>query len=260
MKVTLLKGSSPVVLSFPHSNLALPGNLQKQFTERGREVPDADPRLPELFDFASAMGCSVINANFSRYLMDVDAAQTIDILNPGPFDSATCPLLTLVGQEPIYEPGCEPDQFEVGRRIAYYWQPFHDDLKEELIRLKHDHGHVILITVKPLLEPHIPDGVLVSFSSDIGRCCDAKLMRDVSVATPLNSSWRWAKEKSTALGFLTTHLGSPQQGIHAWEIAVAPGLGPTSEGRLEYKAVFQQMIQSCIDWKPDDGRNIDELC
>ena len=260
MKVKLLKGSSPVLVSFPHSNLDLPSNLQKQFTEPGRAVPDADPHLPQFFDFLSSMGCSVIAANFSRYLMDVDASRSIDILNPGPFDSATCPLLTLVGNEPIYELGYEPDQFEVGRRVAYYWQPFHDDLKDELIRIKHDHGFVILITIKPLLETPESEGVRIALSTYVGQLCDAHLISEVSKATPLNSTWRWKTKDSDTLGFLTTNVGDIQQGIHAWEIAVHPATHQTGDDLEQYQAVFQQMIQSCLDWAPADGRNGDELC
>ena len=260
MKVKLVKGSSPVLVSFPHSHLGLPSNLQKQFTDQGRAVPDADPQLPEFFDFVNAMGCSVIAANFSRYLMDVDAPRTIDILNPGPFDSATCPLSTLVGNEPIYEPGYEPDQFEVGRRIAYYWEPFHDDLKDELIRIKHDHGFAILVTIKPFLATTESEGLHIVLSTNAGPLCDAQLINEVSKATPLNSIWRWTTKTAANLGFLTTSVGNAQQGIHAWEIAFNPAADHHKEDLEETKAVFRQMIQSCLVWSPSDGRNIDELC
>ncbi len=255
MKVTVQQGSSPILVGFPHSGNFLPPNLARQFTAEAKALPDGDVCLPQLFDATSAAGCSTVMANFSRYLIDVDEARSSEVLNPGPHNSPVCPLQTLASELPIYLPGYEPDQFEVGQRAANYWQPFHDDLHEELLRLKHQHGMAILVTVKPMLADcdQPPTEFLIAADNRTG--CAPELCAKLQRTLNGNPSSLCSFSEACPVGFLAANYGSVTKRIHALEISVSKNAYRTahSEEWEDGKApalqtALRTTMQTCSEW------------
>ena len=115
MKITFHEGSIPLLVSFPHSGTNLPADIANRMTERGREVPDTDWFLPRLYNFIENSGASTIQANFSRYVIDPNRGIDGVNLYPGQPTPQLCPIHCFDGS-PIYLPGEEPDEFEIGKR------------------------------------------------------------------------------------------------------------------------------------------------
>lgn len=255
MKVTVKQGSAPILVGFPHSGEFLPPNLQRQFTAEAKAMPDGDASLPELFEATAVAGCSTVTANFSRYLVDVDEPRSSEVLNPGPHDSLVCPLQTRTTELPIYLPGYEPDQFEVGQRAANYWQPFHEDLHEELLRLKHQHGVVILLTIKPMLPDYQESPMVFTVAADHGAGCDPALWSELQRTLNGNLAPMWTFRESCPSGHLANNYGSVAKRIHALEINISKSAYQEAQEKdgVEHQTRLMQtalrtFVQTCTEW------------
>lgn len=57
------RGTTPLLISIPHSGTELPEPLAHRLTVVGRGVPDTDWHVHQLYDFARGLGASIIKAN-----------------------------------------------------------------------------------------------------------------------------------------------------------------------------------------------------
>ena len=57
-------GSGPLVLSVPHAGTLLPPDIARRLTPEARGLPDTDWYVDDLYDFAGAIGASMIVANY----------------------------------------------------------------------------------------------------------------------------------------------------------------------------------------------------
>ena len=73
---SLHRGSTPLLISVPHSGTELPEAIAHRLTVTGRGVPDTDWHVHLLYDFALGLGASINKANYSRY--DVDLKRSPD--------------------------------------------------------------------------------------------------------------------------------------------------------------------------------------
>ena len=95
-------------------------------TDEGRQIPDTDWHVEKLYDFASTLGASVIVANYSRYVVDLNRAAEDVNLYPGQVATGLCPEQTFDG-EAIYQSGSVGDD-EKAARTKTYWRPYHDKI------------------------------------------------------------------------------------------------------------------------------------
>ncbi|HEY9143921.1 MAG TPA: N-formylglutamate amidohydrolase, partial [Arenimonas sp.] len=131
---SLHRGELPLLVSLPHDGIALPEDIAARVTDAARGVPDTDWYVGRLYDFARALGASVLVPNYSRYVVDLNRPQDDVSLYPGQNTTGLCPARRFTG-DPIYLPGKEPTPEEVAARVERYWRPYHDALQEELQRL-----------------------------------------------------------------------------------------------------------------------------
>ena len=141
--LTLHRGTSPLVISFPHVGTEIPADQRWRCTERALRVEDTDWFLDRLYAFAAGLGATLVVPRFSRYLIDLNRGSDNAPMYPGRNNTELCPTRFFTG-EPLYRPGAEPDAAEVQRRVERYWQPYHDALTAELERLRAMHGHAVL--------------------------------------------------------------------------------------------------------------------
>jgi hypothetical protein len=57
------QGSRPLLISMPHVGTHVPPALAARLTEEGQRVPDTDWHLERLYDFADALGASVLGGH-----------------------------------------------------------------------------------------------------------------------------------------------------------------------------------------------------
>ena len=77
------EGELPLLISVPHDGCHLPKELQGRMTPSGLAVPDTDWHVAELYDFARELGASMLVANYSRYVVDLNRSASDDVLYPG---------------------------------------------------------------------------------------------------------------------------------------------------------------------------------
>lgn len=140
---TLTRGSTPLLVSMPHTATSIPHELGARMTEKGRTMPDTDWHVERLYAFAAELGVGTIRPTYSRYVMDLNRAPDGQALYAGANNTELCPTSTFA-EEPIWLPGQEPNQNEIAVRHEAYWKPYHDALGTELKRLGERHGLALL--------------------------------------------------------------------------------------------------------------------
>lgn len=218
---TLEQGTIPLLISIPHGGEYLPEELARRMTPAARKIADTDWHLSRLYDFARAMGASVLRANYSRYVIDVNRPSDGAALYPGQTTTTLCPV-TSFHDEPLYlDPADRPDADETARRVATYWLPYHDVLQAELTRMRGRHPHVLLweahsiASVLPyLFEGRLPDLNIGTFS---GAAC-APTLREAAIAAAGASPFEWVVDDRFKGGYITRHYGQPGQGVHAVQL------------------------------------------
>lgn len=236
------RGRTALILSIPHSGLLLPDGMGDRLTPASRMLPDTDWRVDELYDFAGDLGATVLKANYSRYVVDLNRPPDGESLYPGRETTDVCPL-ELFNGEPIYRDGCEPDPDEINRRRVMYWQPYHDRLAAELARATERHGHAILYdchSIAPIV-PRLFDGRLpaLNLGTNRGFSC-ARAIQEAVVEQLATSGYAHAVNGRFIGGYITRHYGQPEQGRHVLQMEIAQDAymdGTTTESYNPLKAV-----------------------
>jgi hypothetical protein len=95
------QGTRPLLISMPHVGTHVPPALAARFTDEARHVPDTDWHLEQLYDFADALGASVLVATHSRYVVDLNRPPDGASLYPGQSVTGLCPVDTF-DDTPVY--------------------------------------------------------------------------------------------------------------------------------------------------------------
>lgn len=94
----LYQGTTPLLISIPHMGTFLPPNIKRRLTPAASPLPDTDWYLDSLYEFASEMGIGVLMSTHSRYVVDLNRAETDTDLYPGQVKTGLVPLETFAGQ------------------------------------------------------------------------------------------------------------------------------------------------------------------
>jgi len=219
----LIEGDKPLLLSLPHISTVLPDELKQRLSDLGRAVEDTDWHVDNLYDFAQELGCSVLKAQWSRTLIDLNRPPGGEALYSGKGGRALCPLETFRG-EALYKGGKEPGESVVIERLETYWRPYHNKLEEELKRLRGLFGYAVLFDAHSIHSrlPGLFEGTLtdLNIGTASGASCASSLQGVVN---------DWAEDSpfSSVLngrfigGYITRHYGAAEQGIHALQLELA---------------------------------------
>ena len=217
---TFHSGTTPLLISVPHDGRTLPGEIASTMTDAGRSIPDTDWHVAHLYEFANDIGASVIRAEYSRYVVDLNRSADDEELYSGRFGTGLCPTQTFHGQE-IYERGTEID---MGERIAEYWQPYHDKLEETLDALKHEYGaallwdaHSIASQVPSLFDGELPE---LNIGTWDNRSCNVG-MTEAVLAAAGSGTYEVVANGRFKGGYITRHYGRPARRVYAIQLEVA---------------------------------------
>jgi N-formylglutamate amidohydrolase len=213
-------GSVPLLISVPHDGRYIPPDLATSMTATGKAIPDTDWDVIRLYAFAGELGASVLTANYSRYVVDLNRSASDEVLYPGQFSTSVCPMASFSG-EALYLADKIPDDREKHRRIHAYWRPYHEKLAATLAEIKARFGYALLWDAHsipsevPLLFPgRLPD---LNIGSNGGRSCDATM--EVSVAGVAKaSSYSAVVNGRFKGGYITRQYGKPDHDVHAIQL------------------------------------------
>jgi len=217
----LRQGTQPLLISMPHVGTHVPPALQARFTAQARQVPDTDWHLERLYDFADALGASVLVATHSRYVIDLNRPPDNQNLYPGQDTTALCPIDTF-DKTPIYAANDLPDDDEVSARRDAIWHPYHRQLQAELDRLTAAHGTIVLWeahSIRSVL-PRFFQGKLpdLNFGTANGASCDPGLAQAVLAIGKAATGYSAVLNGRYTGGYITRQYGRPAQGIHAVQL------------------------------------------
>ncbi|MHA6289606.1 N-formylglutamate deformylase [Maricaulis sp. CAU 1757] len=258
----LKSGTSPLIVSMPHSGTAIPEALQADWAERttgeARDLPDTDWHIPRLYDFLDRLDASVLKANYSRYVVDLNRDPTGQALYPGRASTDMVPT-TLFDGRPIYKPGEEPDDDEVEDRRTRYWDPYHKALTELIVETRKEHGYAVLwdahsiaSQVPRLFEGTLPELNLGTFG---GESCDRLIERWAVKAMMDHEEFSSIVNGRFKGGWITRAYGRPGQNVHAlqMELSQAVYMSETppwtfDEARADIlRAALKDTLQAVLD-------------
>jgi N-formylglutamate deformylase len=218
---------TPLLVSIPHSGTETPDWLRTRFAGPAiAALPDTDWHLHELYSFAAELGATTIAARYTRYLVDLNRPRSQDKLYPGQTETELVPTRTFAGA-PIYRAGAEPTPDEVERRVASFWQPYHDRLAAELAALHRQFGYALLFDAHsivgfvPRLHPEpLPDLMLGDVD---GRSCAAAISDAVHRAQQ-GHGYGAVRNFRFKGGYITRGHGHPDRGVHALQLEMSQRL------------------------------------
>ncbi len=217
------QGRLPLLISMPHAGLGLTPAVRNGLVDQARSLPDTDWHIPRLYDFARDLGASVVAAEYSRFVIDLNRPDDDKPL----YASATTGLYpaTLFDGEPLFKDGQVPSADERATYLEGIWRPYHDTIRRELERLRAEFGYALLWDAHSIrsLIPHLFDGKLPDFNLGTfnGASCDPELaerLQGVCAEFPHYSHVLNGRFKG---GHITRHYGDPSRQIHAVQLELA---------------------------------------
>lgn len=262
MSFTLHRGRTPLLVSMPHVGTHIPEPMRALYTERALGVEDTDWFLDRLYAFVTDLGASLIVPVESRFVIDLNRSSDNQPMYPGRNNTELCPTRFFTG-DPVYRDGCAPDESEIRRRVATYWQPYHDTLHEELQRLKAAHGHAVLFDAHSikgelpwLFEGRLPD---MNLGTVEGRSCAPGLRAAVHGVFQAQTDYSHVLDGRFKGGHITRHFGQPEKGLHTVQLEMSwraymdatPPFRWHAARAAAVTPLLRRLVQTMVDWTPD---------
>jgi N-formylglutamate deformylase len=256
------QGTVPLLISMPHAGTRIPAEISAQLMPVAQDKADTDWHLPLLYNMAQELGASVLHAEYSRYVIDLNRSPDDSSLYPGQDTTGLCPLDTFAKQA-LYPEGKTPDAEEVQRRITHYWQAYHQQLQAELARLLALHGRVILweahsiaSQVPRFFQGKLPD---LNFGTADQHSCAISLQQALvdtlhnSRTAPLYSHVFNGRFKG---GYITRNYGQPEKNIHAVQLEMSQCLYMNEAAPYAYRPdlaaqvqpLLRALLSTCLNW------------
>ncbi|WP_417475132.1 N-formylglutamate deformylase [Luteimonas mephitis] len=221
---TLHQGTAPLLVSVPHDGTRLPADIAARLTDSARSVPDTDWHIARLYAFARDLGASMIVPLHSRYVVDLNRAEDDVSLYPGQNTTGLCPIVQFTG-EPLYLEGGEPDEAEVRARVDRYWRPYHEALRDELARIRAEHGRAVLWeghSIRGEL-PFLFDGRLpdLNLGTAGGTSCAPALQARLEQVLASQDDYDFVANGRFKGGHITRHYGDPANGVDAVQLEIS---------------------------------------
>ncbi|QDT38237.1 N-formylglutamate deformylase [Stratiformator vulcanicus] len=257
----LHRGDSPLILSMPHSGVELPPGLASRFHAHAVALPDTDWHIPRLYDFATGLDATIIRANYSRYVIDLNRPPSGESLYPGQATTDLCPTTTF-GGDPLYEKGEEPSDAQIAKRRENYWEPYHLAIANEIKRVKAAHGYAVLYDCHSIASevPRLFEGTLpvLNLGTAKSTSCDPVIERLVAKALS-ESEFNSVLNGRFVGGYITRNYGQPGDGVHAVQMEIGqdaymnrgPGYQYREDRAESLRDVLKTLLLALISWRPN---------
>lgn len=221
--VSIVRGSSPLVLAMPHTGTWLPTEVFYSLNETGQKLADTDWHIDKLY--AGLMpDATIIKANFHRYLIDANRDPSGKSLYPGQNTTTLCPLTDFEGT-PIYREDMWPDGQDIRTRTQNFHAPYHAAIEAELKRVKGEHGVALLYDCHSIRSkiPFLFDGLLPDFNlgTNNGITCAPEMETAVAEICAVAKGFTSVLNGRFKGGWTTRHYGRPAEGVHAIQMELA---------------------------------------
>lgn len=257
---TLQRGTSPLLISFPHVGTLIPADQQHRYTERALQVEDTDWYLDRLYAFAAELGATLLVPSHSRYLIDLNRGSDNLPMYPGRNNTELCPTRHFTG-DAIYRDGAAPDEAEIRRRVAVYWQPYHDALATQLAAIRARHGHAVLFDAHSIQStlPWLFEGTLphMNLGTVEGTSCAPSLRDALAAEFAAQPEFSHVVDGRFKGGHITRQFGRPAEGVHAvqlemcWRAYMDESPARWNDERAAgVTPLLRSLVLAMRDWKP----------
>lgn len=238
------QGRLPLLISVPHDGRRVPPDIESRMSDAGKLLPDTDWHVTKLYEFAKELGASIITANYSRYVVDLNRASDDVALYEGQLQTGLCPLKTFSGED-IYTGATQIDRAD---RVLRYWRPYHEKIAQTLSTFCDEAGYALLWDAHSI-KSHVPslfDDQLpvLNIGTWDGRSCGADITDAVS-AIARSSDYPVAINERFKGGFITRHYGDPDHNVHAIQLELAQR-AYMDEETGQYDAALASTARECI--------------
>lgn len=214
----------PIILSVPHSGTFFPPEIESRLHADKAQTPDdTDWFIDRLYDFAPAMGVTIIKANYSRWVIDLNRdPESKPLYTDGRVITGLVPVTNFNG-EPLYQSG-EPDEHEIAERVHKYYIDYHEQIENMLEQTKNEFGKALLFdahsirkVVPGIQEVPFPDLIL---GDNDGKSASAEIIKAAWDALQTDT---YKSEHNTPFkgGQITRSFGKPALDIHALQLEMA---------------------------------------
>jgi len=246
----LRPGTLPLLISMPHVGTHIPAGILATMTEVARHVDDCDWHLERLYAFAARRGAALLVPSHARYVIDLNRSPDNANLYPGQDTTGLVPVDTF-DKAPLYHPGGAPTEAEVARRVARYWQPYHDALARSLAELKARHGAVLLweahsirSEVPRFFEGRLPD---FNFGTAGGASAAAGMAEALAERVARDGGYTAVANGRFKGGYITRQYGRPGEGIHAVQLELSQRTYMQETRPYAYDEALAARVEALLD-------------
>lgn len=249
--------ATPLVVEVPHAGLTLDAPALATLVAPAFSVArDADLYVDELFQDAPHEGATLLTAQASRYLVDLNRSEgDVDAMAVEGASGRTTPhglvwRATTDGRPALAAPLTHR---ELERRLSTYYRPYHAELARLLESRVARFGFALLLCAHSMpsrgRDGHADTG---RARADVVPGSRGRTSADAAVIDTVD---RVAREAGFSIahdqpyrgGFSTAHYGRPERGVHAVQVELSRRLY-MNELTLERRArEFPQLREFCRD-------------
>lgn len=219
--VQVQRGSSPLILGFPHTGTDVPAEIWGRLGDVGRALADTDWHVHDLYA-GLLPAATTVRATFHRYVVDANRDPAGTSLYPGRNTTGLVPTTDFDGR-PIWRE--VPTEADVADRVAAYHGPYHAALAAEVGRARAAHGFAVLYDCHSIRGriPFLFDGVLpdLNVGTDGGRTCSPAVEAAAVDAVRAAAGYTTVLNGRFKGGWTTRHYGRPGDGVHAIQMELA---------------------------------------
>ncbi len=215
----------PIIISIPHAGIDFPTQTASQIKpEFLRHPVDTDWFVHRLYQFAESMGITVIQAQYSRYVIDLNRApQNTPLYSNARFQTSLVPLQTFSKQNIYLD--FPPSKAEIESRLQKYYWPYYRKISALLDALRQDFAHVLLFDAHSIKRyvPAISSDKFPSFilGNQNGQTADKSIIDCALQALKKDDQYTVSHNMPFKGGHITRHFSNPQNGIHALQLEMS---------------------------------------
>lgn len=244
----------PIIASVPHPGLLIPKEITDTLEASCQNyLPNQDWHLDKLYDFLPRLGITVLQAVYSRYVVDLNRSLQEPLL--GSFWQSVVAERTAFNTA-IYQ--TPPSREEIEQRVEQYYRPYHQQLQALLNKQIEQFGKVYLMDLHSFLGL-IEDEICLGNGN--GTTCSEHFISVVETAF-CSQSYQVVRNKAFSGGYITRHYGQMPQ-VEALQIEVrypvylnAKQLNYASvpdwqvpefdDAKRKFESIFEQITQTLV--------------
>jgi len=248
---------TPLVVEVPHASVYTDGPTLATLRVPAHCIgEDADMYVDELVASAPSEGATLLVANVSRYVVDLNRSEhdhdsaSVENSKGAPAPHGLIWRRSTNGIEVLHQPLA---RLELERRLHLYYRPYHQTLRELIEEKKARFGYAVLLCAHSMPSRGPDRSGNVIDRADIvpgtrGRTSAAASFIDATDAEAQSYGFSIQHDEPYRGGFSTTHYGDPSRQVHAVQVEIARRLymNETTLTTTERFAAIQKFCQTLI--------------